>query len=968
MARRIDGDLSVKRSASHLAAAGVLRLLGGQVDPAVLLLEEARAASPGDPRVANDLAVALQQSSHDSDPMTALHTFDLLLQPFRSVSSMPWLSYNQALAYQRAGLSQAASSAFETALEEETDAGWRATIHRHIAELRREEPVESWPQARARLLAAAGREDRSVVEALVRQWAQASREELEEEVLGGWGQDVLAGRAEDAARELKAARCLAEALAQLGDRFAVDALPRTDLLAAAHRDYRDARRAQLRGNYEEAEQRARAAAEGFRRGRSPFAEIAGRVIATCRYQRGEMRLALADSDQALLLPTVRRYPSVAGRWHWLRGICLVTLGRPDEGLEAYTQARRRFEAVGDAEGVALSDTFSGETFSNLGQVTEAAESLLRAMRLFSRLPGRPRLQLVPGELATLCLKLRLPRAALELQNFSVTQARASGLGYGEGYELMARARIELLVGARDAAASDISRARLLWARTEPGALRDRMLADLEVAEGGLWLATRPEAAARALESALRYFDGVGRTFQPLVVRYQLARALVAQGRLQEAKRSLERGLASRETLRAALRGESQRERFFDEAQAFFDDLVRVAFQAGDLEAAFDAAERSRSRVLLDRLAGDTPLVAVNASPPSLREIRRRLPPGTALLELHLDAGRVRAIWVDAAGAVGKDLASRQEITALLKTLEVRRRDEAAVREALSALYDLLLRPFETPLARAGRLILVPHRELAEAPFAALYDRRAGRYLVERKVLTMAPSAAVALPASLSPSPIGGDGKILVYADPKLDASDPRLGFPRLSGAHAEATQVAARYRTAVVREDADARIDTFLREAGRFEVVHVAAHGVENRFQPGRSFLAFAPGEKGEPGLLTAEAVSGARFAKTRLVVLATCEGAGGGSAGSEGTLSLARAFLAAGVPAVVASFSTIGDQAAASLFPAFHRRLTVGEPPAEALREAQLELLRGADPRLRSPLRWGGVQLIGRAAAISGR
>jgi CHAT domain-containing protein len=965
VARRIDSDLSRERTAPHLAAAGVLRLLDGRRDQAIPLLEEAQTASPLDPRIANDLAVALLASPGDSDPMNILRSFDLLSQPFPAQSSMPWLHYNQALVYERVGLAQIAVPILETALNEETDAGWREIIRRRMEELRREEAAETWSQARQRLLAAAERQEQPRVEELIRRWTQASHEVLEEEVLGGWGQDVLAGNAVDAARKLKAARCMAEALMRLGDRFVADALPSNNSLAGAHRDYRDARRAQLSGNYEVAEERARAAADGFRRWGSPFADIADRVVSTCRYHRGEIKLALADSERALLQPAILRYPSVAGRWQWLRGICLVTLGRPDEGLEAYSQARYQFEALGDTEGVALSDTFSGETFRNLGQAAEAAESLFRALRLFSRLLDRPRLQLAPSELAALCVNLRLPRAALAFQEFTLKQARASGLDYAEGYELMVRARIELLAGSPDAAASDIAQARLLWAKTEPGALHDRMLADLEVAEGGLWLTSNPPAAVHAFESALRYFESVGRTFQPLAVRYQLARALVAQGRTVEAKSSLERGLASRETLRAALQSESQRERFFDEAQAFFDDFVRVSFRTGDIEAAFDAAERSRSRVLLDRLAGDTPLVAVNAAPPSLEEIRRRLPPATALIEFHFDSDRVRAIWVGTAGATGKDLASRREITSALSVLENRRYDEAAVREALATLYDLLLRPFEAQLANSERLILVPHRELFGIPFAALYNRRTERYLIEREVLTIAPSAAIALPQALPRSSVGGASKLLVFADPKLDERDSRLAFPRLSRAHAEATLVAAQYQTAVIREDADARIDRFLREAGRFEIVHVAAHGAENRLQPGRSFLALARGEKGEPGLLTAEAISGAGFAKTRIVVLATCEGGGGEMTGSEGTLSVARAFLAAGVPAVVASFLTIGDRTAESLFSAFHRRLATGEAPAEALREAQLELLRGADLQLRSPLQWGSVQFIGRSAAI---
>ena len=144
--------------------------------------------------------------------MNALRGLDLLSQPFPAWSAMPWLHYNQALAYERVGLAQIAVPILETALKEETDAGWRESIRRRMAELRREEAAETWPQARQRLLAAAERADQPRVEELIRRWTQASREELEEEVLGGWGQDVLAGNAVSAARKLKAARCWAEAL------------------------------------------------------------------------------------------------------------------------------------------------------------------------------------------------------------------------------------------------------------------------------------------------------------------------------------------------------------------------------------------------------------------------------------------------------------------------------------------------------------------------------------------------------------------------------------------------------------------------------------------------------------------------------------------------------------------------------------------------------------------------------------
>jgi CHAT domain-containing protein len=75
---------------------------------------------------------------------------------------------------------------------------------------------------------------------------------------------------------------------------------------------------------------------------------------------------------------------------------------------------------------------------------------------------------------------------------------------------------------------------------------------------------------------------------------------------------------------------------------------------------------------------------------------------------------------------------------------------------------------------------------------------------------------------------------------------------------------------------------------------------------------------------------------------------------------SLARPFLAAGVPAVVASLWNVGDRATAPLLVAFHRRLRDGRDPLSALRAAQLELLRGPAPALRSPASWAAFEVFG--------
>jgi CHAT domain-containing protein len=100
------------------------------------------------------------------------------------------------------------------------------------------------------------------------------------------------------------------------------------------------------------------------------------------------------------------------------------------------------------------------------------------------------------------------------------------------------------------------------------------------------------------------------------------------------------------------------------------------------------------------------------------------------------------------------------------------------------------------------------------------------------------------------------------------------------------------------------------------------------------------------------------RLAGIELVFLAACDTAPGFSDGDrEGVAGLARAFLAAGVPSVVATLWVVDDQASARLAAMFHRRLLEGQPPAHALRRAQIALL--SDPSVITPFAWAPFQLF---------
>jgi CHAT domain-containing protein len=101
--------------------------------------------------------------------------------------------------------------------------------------------------------------------------------------------------------------------------------------------------------------------------------------------------------------------------------------------------------------------------------------------------------------------------------------------------------------------------------------------------------------------------------------------------------------------------------------------------------------------------------------------------------------------------------------------------------------------------------------------------------------------------------------------------------------------------------------------------------------------------------------IAGTRW-HTRLVVLSACETFGGRLYEGEGLMGLARAFLASGAEAVVATQWPVGA-GSADVMAVFYRGLSAGSAPDAALRDAQLALRR--IPETSHPFYWGGFALV---------
>ncbi|CAA7616158.1 tetratricopeptide repeat protein [Magnetospirillum sp. SS-4] len=111
-------------------------------------------------------------------------------------------------------------------------------------------------------------------------------------------------------------------------------------------------------------------------------------------------------------------------------------------------------------------------------------------------------------------------------------------------------------------------------------------------------------------------------------------------------------------------------------------------------------------------------------------------------------------------------------------------------------------------------------------------------------------------------------------------------------------------------------------------------------------------------GVLTALEVLGLDLAGTRLAILSACETGLGEVHEGEGVYGLRRAFQEAGVQSVVSSLWEVSDAGTQTLMAALYKRLLAGKTPHDALREAQLEMLR--NPQWSMPYIWSAFFMVG--------
>ena len=170
----------------------------------------------------------------------------------------------------------------------------------------------------------------------------------------------------------------------------------------------------------------------------------------------------------------------------------------------------------------------------------------------------------------------------------------------------------------------------------------------------------------------------------------------------------------------------------------------------------------------------------------------------------------------------------------------------------------------------------------------------------------------------------------------------------------EIADLAQIYPRPVILAGAQCTKDNVVRTLTAAEMIHFAGHGLTGSgvIDPA---LVLSP-SNGDGGLLYPRDIADLRLQRLRLVVLGACSTASG-QIGSEGAMSIARAFIAGGSERVVATLWPVEDDATRILVTSLHRALSGSVDPAAALRTAQTRAIRNSLP----PHQWAAFEILQR-------
>ena len=296
------------------------------------------------------------------------------------------------------------------------------------------------------------------------------------------------------------------------------------------------------------------------------------------------------------------------------------------------------------------------------------------------------------------------------------------------------------------------------------------------------------------------------------------------------------------------------------------------------------------------------------------------------------------------------------------------------------LYRLLIRPVK-PYLISGKIIISPDNLLSYIPFETLpvsidtidkADYRDLRYLMDDYDISYTYSATFTQEMGTRSTSL--TNRLLafapVYTEPiniqsvlsnrqSMDGTLQDLPYARQEAEFVSSLTGGKLY------ENSDASETDFKKQAGKYDIIHLAMHTLINDRDPMNSKLIFSlDNDTANDGYLNTYEVYSIPL-KAKMVVLSSCNTGNGVMYTGEGILSLARGFIYSGSKSVVMSMWEIEDKSGTDIVELFYKNLKKGYSKSVALKKARLSYLGKADQLRAHPYFWSSLIIYGDNAPL---
>ncbi len=404
------------------------------------------------------------------------------------------------------------------------------------------------------------------------------------------------------------------------------------------------------------------------------------------------------------------------------------------------------------------------------------------------------------------------------------------------------------------------------------------------------------------------------------------------------------------------------------------------------------------------LSRDIPQFASAIRPVRVDDIRLGLKPDELLIEFVAWQRRYGAFLLGRSGALRwTDLGPADRVDAAVQDLIGAANDwsvsiagretrsagsaEATAREALRTLSETLGPVIGGWNQSSATLRIVPDSMLNLVPFGALSDG-SGHFLLERFAISYGTAGRDVARAA---EPVHSLGSAIVAVSPGAGAKPVTMTaafrsdrLERLEDAELEAREVKRWIPRAELLKEGEAT-EQRIKQLHHPALLHIVGHGIVRgnedcrtdptspacrlaSMDPAARVMSLSAivleeaygrgGNSPQDGLLTALELESLNLQGTEMLVLSQCRMADGVPSSGEGVFGMRRAAAIAGVNTFVAPLWKISDATEQALMGRFYAELSAGKSRVDALRLAQLQLLK--NPSTASFLEWAPVILTG--------